>query len=257
MAKGWIKLHRQIMDHPFYTEERVFSRHEAWEYLLLNANHADARIMIDGQMITVERGSFITSNRKLQDRWNWSNTKVSRFLDVLQSEGMITLKSDTKKTVITIDKYGFYQGGDDEETTPKRRVNDAEATQKHTNNNVKNKENDKKLKMYTPEFEEFWNAYPRKVGKKEAFDVWLRATKKTNAEIIIRCAENYAAACRRNETEERYIAHPKTFLHPDKERFMDYQSDPAQVADNSKQEDKHSEISEEEANRIMRELGML
>lgn len=144
MSKGWIKLHRQIMDHPFYTEDRIFSRYEAWEFLLLSANHADAKIMIDGQLVTVERGSLITSIRKLQERWKWSNTKVSRFLDVLQSEGMATVKSDTKKTVISIDKYGFYQGTDDEETTPKRRESDAEATQKHTNKNVKNEKNEKK-----------------------------------------------------------------------------------------------------------------
>lgn len=193
MSKGWIKLHRQIMDHPFYTEDRVFSRHEAWEFLLLNANHADAKIMIDGQLITVERGSLITSIRKLQDRWKWSNTKVSRFLDVLQSEGMATVKSDTKKTVITLDRYGFYQGLDDEETTPKRRQNDAEATQKHTNKNVKNEKNEKiEESIYT--IFDHWNSKKIVVHRelaqttKSAINARLESY---SVEAIVEAIDNY------------------------------------------------------------------
>lgn len=152
---GWIKLHRQIMDHPFYEESRIFSRHEAWEYLLLNANHAPGKVLFDGQLIEVERGSFITSIRKLQERWKWSNTKVVRFLDVLEMEGMASVKRDTKKTVISIDKYGFFQGGEDAETTEKRHSNDAETTQKHTNK--KNKEEREEKEEETRELPEAEN----------------------------------------------------------------------------------------------------
>lgn len=155
MAKGWVKLHRQIMEHPFYEEERVFSRHEAWEYLILTANHADKEILIDGTLVMVERGSLVTSIRKLTVRWKWSNTKVTQFLDLLERLEMVTKKSDTKKTVITLATYDFYQGGDEEETTQKRRGNDTETPQKHTNKNVKNLKNvnnDKKedKKEYAP-----------------------------------------------------------------------------------------------------------
>lgn len=142
MSKGWVKLHRQIMNHPFYEEQRVFSRYEAWLHLVMMANHADNKTLIDGKMVNVERGSFITSVRKLQDRWKWSNTKTVKFLDVLESEKMIVKKSDTKKTLITLITYDIYQGEDEE----KRHGNDSETTQKRTNKNVKNDKNDKELK---------------------------------------------------------------------------------------------------------------
>lgn len=142
MAKGWVKLHRQIMNHPFYEEERVFSRYEAWSHLMMMANHTDNKTLIDGKMVIVERGSFLTSVRKLQERWKWSNTKTIKFLDLLEKEKMIVKKSDTKKTLITLTTYEIYQGEGEE----KRHENDTETTQKRTNKNVKNVENEKNIK---------------------------------------------------------------------------------------------------------------
>lgn len=144
MAKGWVRLHREIMDHWLYQEEKVFSKLEAWMDLMLTVNHQDNKIMIDSELVTVERGSTITSVRTLCQRWKWSNTKTVKFLDTLEKDGMIIKKSDAKKTVITLINYGKYQGDDDEKTTAKRQSDDSETTQKRTNKNVKNEKNDKK-----------------------------------------------------------------------------------------------------------------
>lgn len=144
MSEGWIKLHRKVMEHEFYKEKRVFSRFEAWTDLLLLANHADNKVIFDGSLIEVKRGSHITSIRKLCDRWQWSNTKVNKFLTLLKDEKMLTQKSDAKKTVLTVVNYGFYQDQKDTETTLKHHRNDTETTLKHTNKNVKNDKNDKK-----------------------------------------------------------------------------------------------------------------
>ena len=145
--KGWIKLHRRIQEHWIYQERRQFSRYEAWIDLLLMANHRENRVLIDNELITVEKGQLITSIRKLCDRWDWSNTKVSNFLKLLQKDEMISYKSDTKKTVINICNYSVYHdsesGENDTETTRKHNGNISEAYQKHTNKNVKNVKNDK------------------------------------------------------------------------------------------------------------------
>lgn len=191
---GWIKLHRQIMDHPFYEESRVFSRHEAWEYLLLNANHATGKVYFDGQFLEVERGSFITSIRKLQERWKWSNTKVVRFLDVLEHEGMATIKRDTKKTVISVDKYGFFQGGEDAETTEKRHSNDGETTQKHTNKNVKKNKNEKN-NTYYPEIEDFRSRYEPEllnlIDEYLRFIADMRKSKKIADSVVVKVLETF------------------------------------------------------------------
>ena len=139
--KGWIALHRNIREHWVYQEKRVFSKYEAWLDLLMDANHQKNKFLFDGQLIEVNRGEFITSVRQLCERWGWSNTKVNRFLKMLEDDQMLIRKSDSKKTAISIVNYDFYQSYESKETTQKRQQNDAETTQKHTNNNDKTMNN--------------------------------------------------------------------------------------------------------------------
>lgn len=142
--KGWISLHRKIQEHWLYEEERVFSKFEAWVDILLMVNHEPKKIMFDGELIDVQKGQRITSIRKLGERWNWSRTKVTAFLTMLEKDGMIQTKKDTKKTLLTVVNYGFYQGSEGQEMTPKSHSNDSEVTQKSTNNNENNDNNENK-----------------------------------------------------------------------------------------------------------------
>lgn len=142
---GWISLHRSIEDHWLWETDRAFTRLEAWIDILLMVNHKERKIMIGNDLITVKRGQKITSIRKLCERWSWSNSKVKKFLELLERDEMLIVKSDTKKTVITVVNYDFYQSQDykkrhesDTETTEKRRESDTKATRKHTNNNDNN-----------------------------------------------------------------------------------------------------------------------
>lgn len=62
-----------------------------------------------------------------------------------------------------------------------------------------------------PEFEEFWAAYPRKIGKAAALKAWKSATKTTHPDTIQAGIEahrdNLAAR------EARFIPHPSTWLN--------------------------------------------
>lgn len=146
--QGWIKLHRKVKSHWLFTEKRTFTKFEAWIDLLLEVNHKDNKFMLGNELVEVKRGQTITSIRLLCERWNWSNTKVTKFLKMLETDEMLTVKSDTKKTVITIGNYDIYQVQETEETTVKRHDNDSEATQKHTNKNDKNVKNEKEKIPY-------------------------------------------------------------------------------------------------------------
>lgn len=144
MAQGWISIHRQLQNHWLW-DDKPFSKGQAWIDLLLMANHADKKILLGNELIEVQAGSFITSIAKLCKRWGWSNSKVTKFLDLLESDGMLIRKSDAKKTAITIEKYGFYQVSEGKKTMQKRQKNDGETMQKHTNNNDNNVNNDNKI----------------------------------------------------------------------------------------------------------------
>jgi len=151
MQKGWIKLHRKIQDHWIYKEKRKFSRYEAWIDLIMMANHRQNRVFVDGELLTVNRGQFMTSIRTLCRRWEWSNTKVMTFLKMLTNDEMIVYNSDTKKTLITINNYSVYHDEEIEKTTQKHHRNITETYQKHTNKNdkecIKNVKNNKRHKF--------------------------------------------------------------------------------------------------------------
>lgn len=144
--QGWIRLHRKVQSHWLYQEKRKFSKYEAWLDLLMMVNHEDKKTVLGNEIIEVKRGQRITSIRKLCEKWGWSNTKVTQFLNLLQSDGMIVLKSDSKKTLITITNYHDYQKREDGKATQNRQDNDVKQMEIHTNKNDKELKNDKEVK---------------------------------------------------------------------------------------------------------------
>ncbi|MBI6020029.1 hypothetical protein H8J79_04170 [Clostridium perfringens] len=164
LVEGWLKLYRSIQNHWLW-EDKPFSRGQAFIDLLLMANHKDNKILFNGELIELKRGSRITSLRQLSDAWGWSTTKVKKFLELLEKENMITVKSDNKKTLVTIENYGIYQDVGNAEETQEKQQNNTEVTQK------KNKKNSKEIQKKTNknDKERYKNDKERKEGEEEAF----------------------------------------------------------------------------------------
>lgn len=58
--KGWIIVHRQILDSEIWNAEDPFSFRDAWIDLLLRANHADRGLILkNGTRITVDKGTAL------------------------------------------------------------------------------------------------------------------------------------------------------------------------------------------------------
>ena len=163
---GWIKLHRKIQEHWLW-QDKPFDKRSAWIDLLLMANHDYNKFLLGNELVEVERGSFITSELKLMERWGWSNTKLRNFLSLLQKDGMIIKKSDNKKSAIIIANYNDYQITESTKEVQEKCKESAEKVQENTNKNVKNVKNvknDKKLNnniISRPEtpYEEIVNLY--------------------------------------------------------------------------------------------------
>lgn len=141
MVEGWLKLYRSIKGHWLW-EDKPFSRGQAFIDLLLMVNHKDNKILFNGELIEVKRGSRITSLRQLSEVWGWSTSKTKKFLELLEKEKMITIKSDNKKTLVTIENYGLYQDVGNTEETEKKQESNTEEIQKKIKKN--SKENQKK-----------------------------------------------------------------------------------------------------------------
>jgi hypothetical protein len=138
---GYISLHRKVMKNFLFREKRVFSKFEAWIYILMNANHTDVQILLGNQLIDVKKGSFITSEIKLMEEFLWSKSKLRTFLSLLESQSMIEKVSDTKKTTLTVVKYSDYQDLQTTKKPQKDRQQTTKELRKDTNNNENNDNN--------------------------------------------------------------------------------------------------------------------
>ena len=145
---GWVKLYRSITEN-WVWNDKPFSKGQAWIDLILMANHKDNKFPLGDKVVTVERGSLITSEIKLMERWGWSKSKVRLFLNQLQNDGMIVKITDRKKTTITIVKYGIYQVIETTEEPVKDHKKTTDRPLKDTNKNVKNVKNIYKDNIYS------------------------------------------------------------------------------------------------------------
>lgn len=142
--KGWISLHRRIRDHWIW-QEKPFDKRSAWIDLLMMANHQENKILIGTNLVDVARGSFITSEVKLSERWGWSRKKVRMFLEVLEKDKMLVKKSTTKYTSVTIENYEEYQNQGTTKEQEKNSTGTSKEHQKNTNNNDNNENNDNNI----------------------------------------------------------------------------------------------------------------
>ena len=106
---GWIKLHRKINDNPILKKGKTYSNFEAFIWLLLRANYDNAKVIIGGEIYKLKQGQMITSKKKLMMVFNWGNSRLNTFLNLLEKDKMIDVKSNTKLTMITISNYLDYQ----------------------------------------------------------------------------------------------------------------------------------------------------
>ncbi|QDP59739.1 MAG: putative DNA replication protein [Prokaryotic dsDNA virus sp.] len=135
---GWISLHRKILDNPILADSSKYNKKCAWIWLLLKANHKDNKFVLGNDIVFVKRGSFITSQKKLCKEFKWGNSKIRSFLNLLQKDGMIKVKTTSQSTHITICNYDTYQ---DNQITGKPQVNQDQTDSKpliNTNNNDNN-----------------------------------------------------------------------------------------------------------------------
>jgi hypothetical protein len=85
-------------------------------------------------------------------------------------------------------------------------------------NNTKSKENKTNTAEIEREFEKLWKAYPRKMGKKKAFDSFKKARKikKVPYETIENGLYRYLRHIEDQGIEEQYIQHGSTFFNQEK-----------------------------------------
>ncbi|MGM8212607.1 DnaD domain-containing protein [Virgibacillus sp. W0430] len=156
--KGFISLHRKLMDNPIWSDPNYL---KLWIYCLFEASHTDREQLVGNQMIEIKRGQFITGrfalseelNKGVKPKQRLDKLTWWRYLNNLQKQRMLNIKSTNKYSVVTIIKYDVYQNvfnktehGTEHQLNNKRTTDEQ---QMNTNNNYNNLNNYIKISTTT------------------------------------------------------------------------------------------------------------
>lgn len=242
--EGWITLNRSLLDHYIWQDE-PFTKGQAWVDLLLLVTHEPKQALIDGKVVELKIGEYVTTIRRLAERWGRSIDWTTKYLNLLESDNMIQTKvvgkGKNSRTVLLVVKYEVYQHS----ANAKRSNSDQIAITKRTqiggkgviSNNIYNTINNNETMEqynttiareprpdYSAEFEEVWKLYPNKKGKPNALRDYSKARAEgISRETIENGIRNYIAECKRLGTQAQYIAHGSTWFH--QHRWEDEYSD--------------------------------
>lgn len=158
--EGWISLHRKIQKH-WVWKDRKYAM--TWIDLLFRANFEDTDVLINGKTITIPRGSFVGSIRKLANENGMTYQEMRTFLNRLELDKMVNAASNADltqtATQITICNYEEYQ-------KVQRRPRKKPTQSVTTDNNKENKEQ-YSLPYPSQKFSNIW-------------DQWMRYRKENN-----------------------------------------------------------------------------
>jgi hypothetical protein len=121
---GWIKIHRQILDWEWYSDNNAF---RIFMHLILKANHKEKRY----KGIELNCGSVITSRDILSLETGLSVQQIRTALDKLKSTNEITIETSSKGTIIQVVNYAKYQLSTNELTNEQPTNNQQVTTNKN------------------------------------------------------------------------------------------------------------------------------
>ena len=136
---GWIKLHRKIIDSAVFENPKIL---KLWIWCLCKASHKGYESMVGNQIVVLQEGQFIFGRKKASSELKIKESMVYKYIKLLEKLEMINIKSNNKFSIITIEKWAFYQFDNDEEQQQKEQQRNNKGTtkeqQRNTNKNVKN-----------------------------------------------------------------------------------------------------------------------
>ncbi|PNQ78896.1 hypothetical protein [Paenibacillus sp. F4] len=197
-GKGWIRLHRKIMDNPIFNDMQLY---RLWSICLLEASYAEHYQPIGRQTVLVQPGQFVTGrfelettyNRGLKRKEKVSDSTVWRWMKKLETDGFLTIEANNKFSVITVDNWAFYQGEDEQNEQQFEHQNEQLVNSKRTSNeqlvNTNNKGNKgnkgdkgekRDIKDFSAEIENFRSRYsPEHLKLVDEYLDFIRETRTT------------------------------------------------------------------------------
>lgn len=109
--EGYIFVHRKIMDSPVFSDPWLF---KIWMWCLFKAVYTPQRVSIGSDIVCLERGQFIYGRKKAVCELSGTKCEISesafyRRMKILEKNGSILQKTNSRYTLVTVVKYDIYQ----------------------------------------------------------------------------------------------------------------------------------------------------
>ena len=207
MSGGTFSVSRKIWDHEEFMPS-PFSEREAFLWIISEAAWKPRNKRVGKIVVSLERGQLAHSTRFLAEAWDWSHSKVRRFLDRLEKRHMIDRIADTGVSVICVTNYDTYQLSSQASGTVAAQQPTQHRHSSGTNKNkgeirgIREEDTNVSLTLFATDdfdrFDDFWQQYPHrngaKKGKDKARSSWQKAIKaRASPDEIIAGAMRYAS----------------------------------------------------------------
>jgi len=133
----------------------------------MKATHQKIELMVGMTKLILEPGQFVYGRHVASDETGLKPSTIRNCMEWLKNNESLDIKSDNKKSVVTVINWGLYQSGEDEVDSKKDNNLKTTGQQQDTNKNNKNKKNIKN-NISIDYFSDFWTDYPKKVDKPRA-----------------------------------------------------------------------------------------
>ena len=104
--EGYIKLYRKLLESPIFQNEKAL---KIWIWCLCKATHKEIDVLVGQQIVHLESGQFVFGRKKASKELKINESTVYKYMQLLQDMLMVHIESNTKFTVVTIEKWQEYQ----------------------------------------------------------------------------------------------------------------------------------------------------
>lgn len=103
---SWVKLSRKLATSAIAAKPEYLA---VWVHLLMAASYKEGEVLVGRQIVRLLPGQLVFGRHKFSEKTGVSEGIVRSALKVLESLQQITIKSESKFSIITITKWAHYQ----------------------------------------------------------------------------------------------------------------------------------------------------
>jgi uncharacterized phage protein (TIGR02220 family) len=192
MEKGWIKLHRNIMDNWVYEDAEYL---KIWITFLLEATHKPYKKLIGNNIEFLERGQFVFGRKKYSQRLNIKEWKIQKATELfVQDEMLKVIKRTNKYTIYEVVNYSLYQQQNQQEETSEITGLEQSKQQQHRQQNNSKTSTEQQQSNTLQEYKNIRNIYIAVIDylNNKANKNFRPTTKKTQSLINARIKEGFS-----------------------------------------------------------------